>query len=1033
VCPVQVECNTGDDSGTDDQTLDVHELDGTTLKLSLEDDGEATKEIDLSSLQDGTGTDDQQLDVHELDGTTLKLSLEGDGEATKEIELSGLNTNLSQAAVEDYAGGLVTGNTETRITATYQEADNTLDLVVDDMNDDVPEAGDYSNLTGGDGIDHSVTGTVKVDLQASKTDALSATTDSASFLEIVSGKLTMLQGCSDNQIPKWDETEDDWNCEADATGSGGSAITYDLGDDDTDEESTDVNEIATTGDTNSIFTEPSADKILIAVGNNWPTADTATTATTATTANAGDSATAFFSSGAIEEARIHDDIARDSELPTASSLSVDDLISLSGVAEGAVNLGSFTGATIADNQTNKQALQALETAVEGVAGGHDAVTLNANATAGGLSLDSQEINFQAATNAQTGYATAAHITAIEANTDKDTNATHTGDVTGDGALTIGAEKIDEGMMAAGSVDLASNTITGTLPEGSVHADIARDSEITYESLSTNGDIGTGSAQVAQGDHNHSGTYEPANADIAKTDESETITGVWSRGDNVDSVYGASDDVTLVFASDISGVDDDMSTALSGEGLSFTSNYTTGPLQVVFNNADATYGVSVFASDFRASVSIAPDVEDSATLGTASLEWSDLYLANGAVIYGQFDGSNTITSSASGWTFALDAIISGNIELGHASDTTIARSGAGDITIEGNAVYRAGSTIAEADIHADIARDSELPTASSLSVDDLISLSGVAEGAANLGSFTGTTIADNQTNKQALQALETAVEGAAGGHDAVSLNANATAGGLSLSTQEINFRAATNAQTGYATAAHITAIEANTDKETNYTHTGDVTGDEALTIASNAVENSMMADSAIDTAELAADAVEGTKVADNAIDTEHLADDAITTDEIADSITLTTPNIGVATGTSLEANIILDDSPADNTAKGAIINDTVNDTVVQCNVIYLKSDGEWDLASNASEPEASAMLGMAAANGGSEAIDILLQGVCKNVTDIDLTTVGDTLYLGQDGFPTGTVPSTGNFARVIGYVLESDTIYFNPDNVWIEVP
>jgi hypothetical protein len=47
------------------------------------------------------------------------------------------------------------------------------------------------------------------------------------------------------------------------------------------------------------------------------------------------------------------------------------------------------------------------------------------------------------------------------------------------------------------------------------------------------------------------------------------------------------------------------------------------------------------------------------------------------------------------------------------------------------------------------------------------------------------------------------------HVAVTLNASATTGGLSLSTQEISNRAATNAQTGYATAAHITAIEANT--------------------------------------------------------------------------------------------------------------------------------------------------------------------------------------------------------------------------------
>ena len=36
-------------------------------------------------------------------------------------------------------------------------------------------------------------------------------------------------------------------------------------------------------------------------------------------------------------------------------------------------------------------------------------------------------------------------------------------------------------------------------------------------------------------------------------------------------------------------------------------------------------------------------------------------------------------------------ISGTIELGHATDTTLARSGSGDVTIEGNAIYRAGGT------------------------------------------------------------------------------------------------------------------------------------------------------------------------------------------------------------------------------------------------------------------------------------------------------------------------------------------------------
>lgn len=45
--------------GTDDQTIDTLSLDGTTLSISLEGDGEAAQTVDLASLQDGTGTDDQ--------------------------------------------------------------------------------------------------------------------------------------------------------------------------------------------------------------------------------------------------------------------------------------------------------------------------------------------------------------------------------------------------------------------------------------------------------------------------------------------------------------------------------------------------------------------------------------------------------------------------------------------------------------------------------------------------------------------------------------------------------------------------------------------------------------------------------------------------------------------------------------------------------------------------------------------------------------------------------------------------------------
>jgi len=48
---------------------------------------------------------------------------------------------------------------------------------------------------------------------------------------------------------------------------------------------------------------------------------------------------------------------------------VDDLITLSGVAENAQGLGTFTGSTISDASTIKDALQDLETAVEGAQAG----------------------------------------------------------------------------------------------------------------------------------------------------------------------------------------------------------------------------------------------------------------------------------------------------------------------------------------------------------------------------------------------------------------------------------------------------------------------------------------------------------------------------------------------------------------------------------------------------------------------------------------------------------------------------------------
>ena len=66
--------------------------------------------------------------------------------------------------------------------------------------------------------------------------------------------------------------------------------------------------------------------------------------------------------------------------------------------------------------------------------------------------------------------------------------------------------------------------------------------------------------------------------------------------------------------------------------------------------------------------------------------------------------------------------------------------------------------------------------------------------------------------------------------------------------------ATNTAKTGITSGQASAITANTAKVTNATHTGDVTGSGALTIA--------------------ADAVDGTKIADNSIAIEHISDNAV---------------------------------------------------------------------------------------------------------------------------------------------------------------
>ncbi len=226
-----------------------------------------------------------------------------------------------------------------------------------------------------------------------------------------------------------------------------------------------------------------------------------------TIATAGDSATAFFSAGTLEDARIASTIARDSEL-------------------------------------------------------HAAATLNASATTGGMSLSGQEISNRAATNAQTGYATAAQISAIEANdTDtkivdriKDETITWTGNHTFSGTTTIGdidsEDWVTVAMMANG--DHGAFTYTSNvaaLDANTVDSDQYVDGSIDEPHLNTTNAPTTGYALTSASGGNDFTWVELTGG--AETNSLETtVTGIADKeifigdGSNSGSFTTVSGDATL---------------------------------------------------------------------------------------------------------------------------------------------------------------------------------------------------------------------------------------------------------------------------------------------------------------------------------------------------------------------------------------------------------------------------------------------------------------------------------------------------------
>ena len=120
-----------------------------------------------SKLADDSITE-VKLDIHNApSGTDKFLKYTSNGlEWAVPSYTTNTDTQLTEEQVEDFVGGMLTGNTETGITVTYQDADGTIDFVVDDTTK-LPLAG--GTITGPLVVDDSVGATITQVTQSSAT------------------------------------------------------------------------------------------------------------------------------------------------------------------------------------------------------------------------------------------------------------------------------------------------------------------------------------------------------------------------------------------------------------------------------------------------------------------------------------------------------------------------------------------------------------------------------------------------------------------------------------------------------------------------------------------------------------------------------------------------------------------------------------------------------------------------------------------------------------------------------------------------
>ena len=385
-----------------------------------------------------------------------------------------------------------------------------------------------------------------------------------------------------------------------------------------------------------------------------------------------------------------------------------------------------------------------------------------------------------------------------------------------------------------------------------------------------------------------------------------------------------------------------------------------------------------------------------------------------------------------------SVFSGSIELGHASDTTIARSGAGAITVEGTAVLLAGAQTGITSILAtDLIIGEDAQTAIDFGTADEIDFK--AANAARL-TLTAATLYPVTTNQISLgtASLEfkdaffdgtvtsDAFAGPLTGN--VTGNASGTAATVTTGTQASITTLANVTTVGALGAGTIAAGFGAIDNGTSGIRTNTFTAE--TSIVPDAASGATLGTTSLEWGHIYIGDDQKIYLGDGQDVSLEYDEDGTDQLRIAgDTIFEDNVNLGDAANLNIGVPLL---AGTDHTTTGMTAQMLAGGAIAAFDLVCIHTTTQEVVEADASAAATSRVIGIApAAISDTATGTVLLQGFVRD--DTWAWTTGGALYLSETaGAMTHTAPTTdGAFVQVVGVALSPDVVYINPSMDVIE--